>query len=328
LYGFNYNEVDYYYLRNTQGDITSIINRNGIEVARYTYDAWGNHVVNNLTEDNIGDINPFRYRGYYYDKETQLYYLNARYYDPEVGRFISQDNISYLAPETINGLNLYAYCGNNPVMLSDSTGMSPFWDWITGAANTVGNWFADHWVELAVGAAFIVVGALVTALTAGTGLGFMAAFGSALLTSMTQVGISVAISAGIGAIVGGITGGWEGALKGFGDGIASGFMWGGIFAGGAQILSGGFKMIAQLGANTSKTSFFQVLTPNRLRNGGEIAKIAKKGQTYYEYGGTLLKVGKNFIDISNKTFLHMHLWFTGSAHIPLGTILGGILGGF
>jgi YD repeat-containing protein len=60
LYGFNYNEVDYYYLRNTQGDITSIIDRNGIEVARYTYDAWGNHVVNNLTEDNIDDISPFR----------------------------------------------------------------------------------------------------------------------------------------------------------------------------------------------------------------------------------------------------------------------------
>jgi RHS repeat-associated protein len=90
LYGFNYNDIDYYYIRNTQGDITSIITKDGTEVARYTYDAWGNHVVSNLTGDNIGDINPFRYRGYYYDKETQLYYLNARYYDPEVGRFISQ----------------------------------------------------------------------------------------------------------------------------------------------------------------------------------------------------------------------------------------------
>jgi RHS repeat-associated protein len=90
LFGFNYNDIDYYYIRNIQGDITSIITKDGTEVARYTYDAWGNHVVSNLTGDNIGDINPFRYRGYYYDKETQLYYLNARYYDPEVGRFISQ----------------------------------------------------------------------------------------------------------------------------------------------------------------------------------------------------------------------------------------------
>jgi RHS repeat-associated protein len=161
LYGFNYNEVDYYYLRNTQGDITSIINRNGIEVARYTYDAWGNHVVNNLTEDNIGNINPFRYRGYYYDKETQLYYLNARYYDPEVGRFISQDNISYLAPETINGLNLYAYCGNNPVMLSDSSGCSPWYSWLISGLQLAGG-IALMFVPGAqgIGASLIVGGTL------------------------------------------------------------------------------------------------------------------------------------------------------------------------
>ena len=63
-------------------------------------------------------------RGYYYDTETKLYYLKSRYYDPEVGRFISVDGIEYLDPETINGLNLYAYCGNNPVMNVDSNGTS------------------------------------------------------------------------------------------------------------------------------------------------------------------------------------------------------------
>ena len=81
----------------------------------------------------IGNINPFRYRGYYYDVETGLYYLKTRYYDPEVGRFITIDDISYLAPDTINGLNLYAYCGNNPVMNVDPNGTdwwNPFsWDW-------------------------------------------------------------------------------------------------------------------------------------------------------------------------------------------------------
>ena len=74
---------------------------------------------------HIGKLNPFRYRGYYYDTETGLYYLKSRYYDPETGRFISIDDISYLDPETINGLNLYSYCGNNPVMNVDPEGT--FW---------------------------------------------------------------------------------------------------------------------------------------------------------------------------------------------------------
>jgi hypothetical protein len=220
----------------------------------------------------------------------------------------------------INGFNLYAYGANNPVMNVDEYGCSwkSFW-------NDVGNWFEDHWVEVAIGVAFILVGAAVTALTAGTGLGFMAAFGSALLSSLTQVGISMAVSVAIGGIISVATGG--GFFDNFGDNLASGFMWGGIFAGGAQILSGGMKALAKLGMNTSKQGFFKAFTPNRIRSAKEVAKIGSKGQKYYEYGGTLLKFGKNFIDVSNKTLLHAHLWFTGATHIPLGTILAGIIGG-
>ena len=59
----------------------------------------------------IADLNPFRYRSYYYDTGTKLYYLHSRYYDPELGRFISPENIGYLKPESINGLDLFAYCG-------------------------------------------------------------------------------------------------------------------------------------------------------------------------------------------------------------------------
>ena len=70
----------------------------------------------------IGGLNPIRYRGYYWDEEIALYYLNARYYDPEVGRFISQDSIKYIAPETLNGINLFVYCLNNPVMETDPDG--------------------------------------------------------------------------------------------------------------------------------------------------------------------------------------------------------------
>ena len=96
----------------------------GSVVVEYKYDAWGNHEAEVAEEEYavLAEKNPFRYRGYYYDTETDLYYLQTRYYDPEVGRFLSQDDVSYLAPDSINGLNLYAYCGNNPVMATDPTG--------------------------------------------------------------------------------------------------------------------------------------------------------------------------------------------------------------
>ena len=94
--------------------------------------AWGNHKVvdssgNAITDgSNIANLNPFRYRGYYFDQETDLYFLKTRYYDPEIGRFITIDDITYLVPDTINGLNLYAYCGNNPVVCFDPFGTETF----------------------------------------------------------------------------------------------------------------------------------------------------------------------------------------------------------
>ena len=133
--GFEYKEADgqvsrYYYLKNIQGDVTNILDNNGNIIVKYAYDAWGNHKVlnasgvENTSDDFIGNINPIRYRGYYYDKETNLYYLISRYYDPEIGRFISPDHIGYalIGVTEPNGLNLYAYCLNNPVMYSDQEG--------------------------------------------------------------------------------------------------------------------------------------------------------------------------------------------------------------
>lgn len=100
-------------------------------MVKYVYDAWGNHAVldadgNDIDDaEHIGNLNPFRYRGYYYDAETGLYYLQTRYYDPETGRFISQDSIEYADPTTVNGLNLYAYCLNNPIKFVDYSGCIP-----------------------------------------------------------------------------------------------------------------------------------------------------------------------------------------------------------
>ena len=93
-------------------------------MVKYTYDAWGNHTITDYTEFGLGSINPFRYRSYYYDTETGLYYLKSRYYDPQTGRFINIDDISYLDPETIGGANLYTYCLNNPIKYVDPSGNS------------------------------------------------------------------------------------------------------------------------------------------------------------------------------------------------------------
>ena len=103
-------------------------------MVEYRYDAWGDQEIELLDPEyeELAKANPFRYRGYYYDTETGLYYLKSRYYDPEVGRFITIDDISYIDPETINGLNLYAYCGNNPVMRVDENG-NAWWEWLVGA---------------------------------------------------------------------------------------------------------------------------------------------------------------------------------------------------
>ena len=146
MVGLKYGATTYLYRKDTQGNIIALICEDGAIVARYLYDAWGKvSVVDNngsLISDvkHIGNLNPFRYRGYYYDTETGLYFLKTRYYDPAIGRFMTIDGIEYLDPETINGLNLYAYCNNNPVMNIDPNG-SKWWHWVVGivlvAATTV-----------------------------------------------------------------------------------------------------------------------------------------------------------------------------------------------
>jgi RHS repeat-associated protein len=128
----NVNGTEYYYLKNAQGDITHIVDEEGNEVASYEYDAWGN--ILSITGGDIAQLNPYRYRGYRYDSETGLYYLQSRYYNPEWGRFISRDATDVLTvsiDSSNEDKNLYIYCDNNPIVRADSGGQ--FWHIIGGA---------------------------------------------------------------------------------------------------------------------------------------------------------------------------------------------------
>ena len=119
-----YDNTTYYYVVNIQGDIMAILNTSGEVVVEYTYDAWGNiHSVTGSLADSLGEVNPLTYRGYVYDQEIGMFYLQSRYYDPEVGRFINADDISYLGADgTLQSNNLFAYCKNNPTNLFDKSG--------------------------------------------------------------------------------------------------------------------------------------------------------------------------------------------------------------
>ena len=118
----------YWYITNLQGDVIGLLDEDGNRIANYAYDAWGSLLSltdasgNTITDTtHPANLNPLRYRGYYYDSETGFYYLNSRYYDPEVGRFINADG--YISTgQDITGYNMFAYCLNNPVNMVDPSG--------------------------------------------------------------------------------------------------------------------------------------------------------------------------------------------------------------
>ena len=132
-------EYSYYYTHNSRGDIVGIYNGAGELKAHYEYDAWGNVISitdnngNAITNPNhVGNLNPFRYRGYYQDTETGLYYLMSRYYDAVTHRFINADGYFQAGTSILDG-NTFAYCANNPVSHSDTNGNS----WFSNIVSTV-----------------------------------------------------------------------------------------------------------------------------------------------------------------------------------------------
>ncbi|WP_270563050.1 DNRLRE domain-containing protein [Clostridium beijerinckii] len=145
LVSINLNGVEYFYIRNAQNDIIGLFDKDGTQVASYSYDSWGKLISIkdgsgvDITNDtgSVGYKNPYRYRGYRYDTETGLYYLQSRYYNPEWGRFINSDAAIGSVGELLSH-NLFAYCINNPVNMLDGDGNWPSWlDSITNAISSL-----------------------------------------------------------------------------------------------------------------------------------------------------------------------------------------------
>ena len=225
LIGFNYGGVDYYYRKNVQGDILGIFTSSGAIVAKYAYDAWGNHKVydaNNIevaSASHIGFINPFRYRGYYFDTETGLYYVRERYYDPQVGRWLNIDKAISASGQNVHGYNLYVYCFNNPVNLNDEEGDWP--KWLEKAAKVV-----------AIAAVVVTAVVVVSVATAGTA------------TPLAVAAANIAFGTACGGLVGGIANEAKGEsfINGWAGGATSGLIQstaGAVFGPVGKIIGGG-----------------------------------------------------------------------------------------
>ena len=158
----NYNGNYYYYLRNAQSDIVKLIDKTGATVVEYTYDSWGKLLsTSGSLASTLGKNNPFRYRGYVYDEETGFYYVSSRYYDPEIGRFINADDIAYLGMRGLTSYNLFAYCGNNPVMGYDPYGT---FDWSSFGKGA--GWLAIGITAICVGVSVLTCGVAAPAMMA------------------------------------------------------------------------------------------------------------------------------------------------------------------
>ena len=222
---FTYGSATYYYVTNLQGDVIAILDSTGTVVVNYHYDAYGVLLQTGGTmATTLGTLNPLTYRGYVYDHETGLYYLQSRYYNPVIKRFISADGQIAGIGGDVNGYDLYEYCFNNPVNMSDSAGNWPNW--------------AKKLVAAVVVVAAVAVVAAVTVATAGAGSAIAAVAVGAAKGAATGLLMGAATGAAGGAIGHRIaTGSWEGAGEAALNGMANGALSGAI----SGAITGGIK---------------------------------------------------------------------------------------
>ena len=211
--GMTFNGTFYLFEKNNQGDVIALWTANGAKVASYVYDAWGNIISESVMSSHktASDHNPFRYRGYYYDRETGFYYLQSRYYDPATGRFLNADS-RINGNGDIAGYNMYAYCSNNPVMNRDDSGEGLLLMWLIIGVSAVagmvigglisynqGNRGKDLFVDIVKGlSAGLLIGGAIVMLSA-TFVGAAYVFGHASATTVF-CGVPVAQAFATGAL--------------------------------------------------------------------------------------------------------------------------------
>ena len=193
---YNSTTETFYFDRNIKGDVIGIYNASGTQIAKYSYDSWGNQKITTYSTNNFSGYNPIRYRGYYFDAESGFYFLNARYYNPTWRRFISPDDTAYLDPDTPNGLNLYCYCNNDPVNYADPCGNFPVLAVVLGLSAvigmglTIGGVASDNNTLTAIGLTMVAIPALIS--------------GGMAISLLTPVGLGIGITTAVAGIVTGV----------------------------------------------------------------------------------------------------------------------------
>ena len=191
-----------FYLRDVTGNILGLINSDGNYVVKYSYDAWGVPQKTILIPCVAASENPFLYKGYFYDDETGFYYLKSRFYDPSLGRFISADSIAEISEDSLEKVNLFAYCQNNPIEGYDPDGRSDSTN-VWKALGVIGVCVLIMGVTIATsGSALGMVG---IGIFTGVASGFLSSAGSQFLKTGTVDWLKVAVDAAVGGAIGALS---------------------------------------------------------------------------------------------------------------------------